>query len=79
MSTVLKEGITPCYKCPDRSESCHASCLKYLDWQKEHIEENKNKKAFEDSNKEFYTEGKIRFIEKGLKRIHNKGILRNIK
>lgn len=33
--------ICPCKDCPNRKITCHGTCEKYLNWQKEHDLENK--------------------------------------
>jgi len=35
---------TPCYKCDDRTATCHGECEKYKDWRKE-LEEKKRLEA----------------------------------
>jgi hypothetical protein len=34
----------PCWKCTEREVGCHAVCERYLQWQKEHIAENRAKR-----------------------------------
>lgn len=37
----------PCWKCTERNIGCHAVCKRYLDWQKEHIAENRARRDSE--------------------------------
>lgn len=32
----MKQPNSPCYKCGDRSATCHAECEKYKNWLAEH-------------------------------------------
>lgn len=55
-----------CYGCEDRKVGCHATCEKYIDWQKQHIEQIQNykdKKRLMNDSRSFQIEG-IRRIKK---------------
>lgn len=45
-------GDNPCWKCTEREIGCHAKCERYLQWQREHIAENR---ARRDSDAPDYT------------------------
>jgi len=53
-STInCKLKLNPCKNCPNRILNCHATCQKYIEWQKEYQEEN-NKLLKDKKTRELY-------------------------
>lgn len=44
----------PCKGCEERHSGCHAECESYIDWKKEHEEENEKIRADGEAWRAFY-------------------------
>lgn len=42
--------MTPCYKCEDRHQHCHAKCERYAKWDAERAELKAQKNKFNEAN-----------------------------
>lgn len=42
--------MTPCYKCEDRHQHCHAKCERYAKWDAERAKEKAKRNKFNEAN-----------------------------
>lgn len=42
--------MTPCYKCEDRHQHCHADCERYAEWRAEMDKAKAKQTKFNDAN-----------------------------